>query len=148
MTCERARLAVSSQADGESAGDSAALETHLAACGPCRQFAMACLGATSELADLVRPLRLRPARPVPAELMALLHTAPTARSRRRGVAGLGSRHRWDVRRALSWAAAAVPAGAFAVVLPVAISHPPTIVPSHVLTPCTIHLEANHARPGG
>lgn len=148
MACDRVRLAVSSRADGEPAGDPGALDAHLAACAPCRRFAMACVGATPELVDVVRPLRLRTARPVPAGLMDLLRTDPGARSRRQATDAGGGPHRWDVRRALSWAAAAVPAGAFAVVLPVALSHPPTVSPSHVPTPCTIHLEADHGRPAG
>jgi len=148
MACDRARLAVSCQADGEPAMDSAALDAHLAACAPCRRFALACLGATPRLVDLTRPLRLRPARPVPAGLMDLLRARPAAPSRRRAEAGLGAVHRRDVRRALSWAAAAAPAGAFALVLPVALAHPPTVAPSHVPTPCTIDLAADHGRPAG
>jgi hypothetical protein len=141
--CERARLAVSTRADGEPGPGTDVLGAHLAACEPCRRFALACLGASPELVDLVRPLRLRPARRAPPELQDLLRcTSGGAAVRLPAVVAIGRRHRWDVRRALSWAATAVPAGAFAVMLPVTFSHAPAVAPSHVATPCTIELEAH------
>lgn len=95
-----------------------------------------------ELADFIRSLRLRPAREAPAALVELVLSS---RGGPFSAAGRPGRTQPGWRRRLSWTAAALPAGAVAVVLPLSLAHSPAMDPSHVPTPCTLHLVMGHGQ---
>ncbi|MGO8860433.1 MAG: zf-HC2 domain-containing protein, partial [Acidimicrobiales bacterium] len=143
LTCREAREAVSARLDGErppvSETDTAG---HLARCSACREFDRACRGIRTDLVDLARRARVQATRPAPDGLTRMLYclslddTAgrPRFELRRSDIA---------VRRALRWVAATAPAGLAVLGLPLALAHPPHILPSHVPTPCTSYLQAHH-----
>jgi predicted anti-sigma-YlaC factor YlaD len=71
MNCERCRTALSAQLDGEDPGvPQAALDTHVAGCATCREFAA---GAYR----LHRMARIAPAEPVPDLSAAIMAAVPT-----------------------------------------------------------------------
>jgi len=119
------------------------LDAHLASCAACRHFA-------AETVALGRQVRLRPARPVPVDLVARLAPlleAPAPAFLRgwkshiaRG-AGLG----WAGKA--RWAGATMSVALVALAISLGVGSRPRLVPTRPPSPCTVGLLAHH-RPSG
>jgi anti-sigma factor RsiW len=149
VRCEEAREAISARLDGETSPVSErAIETHLSACGSCREF--------HALAPSLNRLSLRASKSPPPALTPLLTTqmlqldrSPAYHSHRAREDGRSSvpkqkrRPRAGVAR---WAAGLVPAIAVAVVLPLGAAVHTRVVPTRDPTPCTARLHRGVHRP--
>ena len=135
--CEEATEAISARIDGEElpvAGPD--LDAHLAGCPACRDF-------EAQLAGLGRRLRLRSARPVPQDLVAILAPSLEASPRpsRRPV------WRLDWPSTTRWAGATMSAVLAAVALSVGVGSHPHMVPTRPPSACTVGLRV-HRQPSG
>jgi predicted anti-sigma-YlaC factor YlaD len=141
IPCTLAREAISALADGEDppvAEDIAV--AHIAKCGECATF-------RANVVSLTRQMRVRVHTPAPsreAKILAMLGcndaAPPIYESRWRR---WGDRRRLSWVRAAQWAAGLVPLGVAVPALAIGVFAHVHIVPSHVLTPCTVAL-VHHA----
>ena len=146
--CDLVREAISAMCDGEAPPiPETAAGTHLAGCQGCRAF-------QAEVMALARQMSLTVLPPIPdrtSEIIASLgiwETAQTAQTAQTAHAARARRSRDRRRiswgRASQWAASVVPLGLAVPALALGVFGHPHIVPSHVLTPCTMFL-AHHFR---
>lgn len=139
-TCEDVRESISARFDGERPPVMEDVTAaHIAGCPVCQAF-------QESLAPLTRQIRLRASRSAPEGLARLL-TLPGSGDRgaltgpvRRRLRSL-SVSSW--LRAAQWAGAVVPAGIAIPALVLGVFGHLHIVPSHVLTPCTVSLTMIH-----
>ena len=140
LSCSSAREAMSARFDQEPARTSdEAIDAHLDACSKCREF-------DSRLANLARPLRIRPTTTVPPTLLPLLRgaraTGNTVDTSRRW------RPRFELPRVAGWAMAAVPAALAIVALAqLGVGHVTHYPPALTPTRCTSYFLVHHVWPG-
>ncbi|MGP0031206.1 MAG: zf-HC2 domain-containing protein [Acidimicrobiales bacterium] len=143
VPCDAARQAISTGLDGEQPGlGGRDLESHLAQCPACRRF-------RTGSAALARPGRLETARPAPDALKVLLAAEwdqavgsmlPVSPGRK----SKAPVPRW--RRGVQWAGALAPAAIVVIAVPMGVLSSPRPQPTHVSTPCTVHLRPDGKPP--
>lgn len=143
ISCQLAREAISALVDRETPPISEEIVTgHLAQCQACQAF-------RRSVVSLTREIRVRAFDPVPndaGEILELLGYSGQALTPRCGRAhSRAERRRFSWARASQWAAGIVPLGLAVPALALGVFAHIHIVPSHVLTPCTIGL--HHVRGG-
>lgn len=142
ITCHAAREAISARVDGEDAPNTEiTVSAHLVICEPCRGFETA-------VVELRREMNLSVVgrtRDLSAEILSLLGSPdpaplpPVTRVREWQFQG-----RTLFPRAAQWAVGVVPLGVAVPVLALGLFGHVHIVPSHVVTPCTVAL-THHLR---
>jgi anti-sigma factor RsiW len=142
IPCPVAREALSALVDGEEpAITEASVTDHLGRCQACREF-------RASVVSITRRMRVRALAPVSSratEILGLLGCAGQAPATRpHGSRRWAGKPRFSWVRATQWAAGIAPLGFAVPALALGMFAHIHIVPSHVLTPCTMSLrQAQH-----
>lgn len=137
LACEVTREAISARLDGEEPPvPDEVTSRHLATCRPCRDFESRAAAMRHQMRLSVLP----ELRDLTQEVLALLDCEdPVTTAQLAPSALLGRRPRPSWLRVTQWAAGLMPLGVAVPALALGIFSHPHIVPSHVLTPCTMSL---------
>jgi anti-sigma factor RsiW len=137
ISCQLAREAISALVDSEDPPVSEAIASaHISQCHRCQEF-------RTSVVTLTREMRVRAFEVAPHDAGEILerldHRDKVAKPRHGGVRLWAERRRFSWARATQWAAGVVPLGVAVPALALGVFAHIHVVPSHVLTPCTIGL---------